>query len=715
MSSHEAESNEAIHRARAAFARGDDAAVLRELDAFAAIAKPALELLAIGVNAALRAGFLERARGWLEQLCLAQPRQGQFIRLLSTTHNNLATRRWQAGDVSGAAAGFAQALTVWPDNPEALFNRARLAIEARQQARALVDLDRLVVLRPQDPAAALLRAETRISLGAGAGDPQAELRAAVGIDGLRAIDPLRTALALADGDASEAAAALALQQSAPDRLLGIADVAYRLAENSAAAAARKVYAHAATLAGRRAPGLYARIAANLSLPQVYADAHAMTAARAGFSAGLDALEEAFGATALAASEPLLEQLAWSNQLLAYQGLDDRTLVVRYAGLLERGAKGFAPDLRVRPRDSGGSRRRIGFVSAAFRNSTIGAYFARWIASTTRAGHETVVVQLPPAWDATTERIGASASRLLRPQGSLRDLAQQISAQSLDLLIYPDLGVDGRISVLAALRLAPRQVMAWGHPSTFGLSTIDAVLSCAAMEPAHAERHYAEPLLTLPGIGTDYLRPAPAPPIAREALGLPAGRCYLVPQSPSKVHPDTDAVLAAIAAADPDGSIVLFQGERPGTTRVLQTRLARALREAGADPQRQLCFLPMTDRPRFLAICAGSSVMVDTPHWSGGNTTIDALLSGLPVVALPGSLMRGRQSAAMLERVGIPELVCSAPELQVQQALAIARDAEYRKSLRARIDAGLDTMLDGRAALAALQTHIETLLAAPAAD
>ncbi len=706
-------SNEAIRRAREAFARGDDVEVLRELDRSAASNKPALELLAIGVNAALRAGFLERACSWLEQLCIALPQQAQFHHLLSTTHNNLAARRWQAGDVSGAAAGFAQALSVWPDNPEALFNRARLAIEARQQARALVDLDRLVVLRPQDPAAALLRAETRIALGAA--EPQAELLAAVGADGLRALDPLRSALALADGGASEAAAALALQQSASARLLGIADVAHRLADNSAAADARRVYTHAAHLAGRRAPGLYATIAAQLSLPQVYADASAMAAARAGFSSGLDALDEAFGGAALAATEPLLEQLAWSNQLLAYQGHDDRTLVARYAGLLERGVQCFAPELRVRPRDSGGSRRRIGFVSAAFRSSTIGAYFASWIESTTRAGHETVVVQLPPAWDATTERIGASASRLLRPQGSLRELAQQIRAQSLDLLIYPDLGVDGRISVLAALRLAPRQIMAWGHPSTFGLPTIDAMFSCAAMEPARAHEHYSERLLALPGIGTDYQRPPPSAPIAREALGLPAGRCYLVPQSPSKLHPDTDAVLAAIAASDIDGSIVLFQGERPGTTRLLHARLARALREAGADPRRQLCFLPMTDRLRFLAICAASSVMVDTPHWSGGNTSIDALLSGLPVVALPGALMRGRQSAAMLERLGIPELVCSEPDAQVRQALAVARDPEYRRSLRARIDAGVDTMLEGRDALAALQTHFEALLAAPAAD
>ena len=35
----------------------------------------------------------------------------------------------------------------------------------------------------------------------------------------------------------------------------------------------------------------------------------------------------------------------------------------------------------------------------------------------------------------------------------------------------------------------------------------------------------------------------------------------------------------------------------------------------------------------------------------------ALIAGLPVVALPGALMRGRQSAAMVGILGLPELVC----------------------------------------------------------
>ena len=73
--------------------------------------------------------------------------------------------------------------------------------------------------------------------------------------------------------------------------------------------------------------------------------------------------------------------------------------------------------------------------------------------------------------------------------------------------------------LAALRLAPRQYAGWGHPVTTGHATIDAFFTCAAMEPGNAAQHYAEKLVPLPGIGTNYERPT----VPDGASRLPAAR------------------------------------------------------------------------------------------------------------------------------------------------------------------------------------------------
>lgn len=705
----------ALDRARAAFARGDDGTAVQEIARLAAVGEAPDEALAIGVNAALRGGQLEPAIAWLERLHDAHPAQAQFARLLATTHNNLGARRLDAGDLDAASAAFARALVVLPDHPEALFNRARLALLARQPARALDDLARLCALRPDDPAAALLRAETEVALGAV--DALARLRAAVGDAALGSVDPLRVALCLADGGDANGALARVQAEARAERALAAADVAWRLAENGEDAAARAAHAHVAALCGQgaRPPGLYAAIAARLTLPTVYADGAAIDAARSQHLADLDALARDFDERALARCAPLLEQVAWSNQMLAYQGRDDREPAARWADFLARAARALAPSLRAPPRGGRGPRRRIGFISAAWRRSTIATYFRSWIGAAAAAGHEVVVVQLPPAFDAATEELGRLAGGLLRPQGPLHDVAAQVRALELDLALYPDLGVDGRVSVLAALGMAPRQAMGWGHPCTFGLPTVRDFIGCAAMEPADAAGHYMERLRLLPGTGTAWQRPPAASPLAREALGLPPGPLFLVPQLPYKIHPDTDAALAAIAAAQPRATIALFAGERPGPVRRLRARLSAALSRAGADPDRQLRFLPQVDRARFLATCAAADAMVDTHHWSGGNTTLDCLHAGLPVVTVPGALMRGRQSAALLRAMGLDELVCADASAQARVALAIADDPARRAALRRRIEDGFPALLDDGPARSAFAAHLDAILAERVVD
>src|SRR5207344_3135603 len=86
---------------------------------------------------------------------------------------------------------------------------------------------------------------------------------------------------------------------------------------------------------------------------------------------------------------------------------------------------------------------------------------------------------------------------------LRPWVESILRQELDVLIYPEVGMDEMTLKLAALRLAPTQVAAWGHPETTGLPTIDHYLSAADFEPADAQSHYSERLVALPHLGCYY--------------------------------------------------------------------------------------------------------------------------------------------------------------------------------------------------------------------
>ena len=98
-------------------------------------------------------------------------------------------------------------------------------------------------------------------------------------------------------------------------------------------------------------------------------------------------------------------------------------------------------------------------------------------------------------------------------------------------------------------------------------------------------------------------------------------------------------------------------------------------------------------------------MLDTLHWSGGNTSLDALAMGLPVVTLPGHLMRGRQSAGMLEILGVPELIAKDREDYIARAVAIAGDGNRRDELSRTITANLGLLFDRSEPVRALEEFL----------
>jgi protein O-GlcNAc transferase len=86
-------------------------------------------------------------------------------------------------------------------------------------------------------------------------------------------------------------------------------------------------------------------------------------------------------------------------------------------------------------------------------------------------------------------------------------------------------------------------------------------------------------------------------------------------------------------------------------------------------------------PRFLQILSIADVMLDTPHFNGMNTSIDAFSVGTPVVTLPGALQRGRFTQAMYRTMGIADAVAATADEYASLAVDIAANADRRHVLR----------------------------------
>jgi predicted O-linked N-acetylglucosamine transferase (SPINDLY family) len=97
--------------------------------------------------------------------------------------------------------------------------------------------------------------------------------------------------------------------------------------------------------------------------------------------------------------------------------------------------------------------------------------------------------------------------------------------------------------------------------------------------------------------------------------------------------------------------------------------------------------------------------LDTFDFSGGNTTLDALSVGLPVVTLPGEFMRGRQSLAMLNIIELPQLIAKDVDDYVQIAGGLVCDRAALSSLRSHIENRAHQLFDDERPIHALAQWI----------
>jgi predicted O-linked N-acetylglucosamine transferase (SPINDLY family) len=270
-----------------------------------------------------------------------------------------------------------------------------------------------------------------------------------------------------------------------------------------------------------------------------------------------------------------------------------------------------------------------------------------------------------------------------PFMDLRKAHSLVAERKLDLLFYPDIGMDPMSYFLAFSRLARVQCVSWGHPVTTGLPNMDYFLSSQYFEPEDGQDHYSEKLVRLETL-LSYYDPPPQAETAkysREPYGFKDDEhLYGCLQSLFKFHPDFDAVIGEILRRDPKGRLVLLEGLHPNWQNLLLERFQRTL----PDVLDRITFLPRMSRQQLMNLMGLCEVLLDTFHFGGGNTAYEAFEMGTPTVTWPGAHMRARCTAGMYQVMGFMDPVASDWQDYVEKALRIGTDAEYRESVRQKI-------------------------------
>ncbi|MCC7050073.1 MAG: tetratricopeptide repeat protein [Alphaproteobacteria bacterium] len=434
----------------------------------------------------------------------------------------------------------------------------------------------------------------------------------------------------------------------------------------------------------------ARIKAATVLPLVPQSEQEIAHSRADFAQGVDALLQ----RKLAIADPARE-VGSTHFALAYQGGNDKDLAVASARLFASACPTLlhtAPHCRDgAPR---GEKLRVGFCSRFLRDHSIGRLMLNLIRHMATTGrYEVFVFTFPQPGDAVWDEIARHAVEAVRIPAALAEARAAIAERRLDVLVYPDIGMEPMTYFLAFARLAPVQCVTWGHPVTTGIPAVDYFLSCDAAEPPDGQDHYSETLVRLGGLPMSYRRPPrPDPMKDRATYGLPVdAHLYFCAQNLFKIHPALDRPFAEILARDPQGRLLLLHGGDPHWAELLLGRY-RAVMGDAAD---RVIVLPRQSHADYMNLLALSDVSLDSLPFSGGNTTYQALAMGTPVVTLPGKFLRGRLSLAIYAKAGVMDLVAKDAGDYVTLALRAANDRAWRADVMARIEAASGVIFDDR--------------------
>lgn len=378
----------------------------------------------------------------------------------------------------------------------------------------------------------------------------------------------------------------------------------------------------------------------------------------------------------------------------YQGLPMREPYSRIGDLFEEKiASRIAPHLlEPLPRRKPG-KLRVGFISQNLRSNSGGSWCLPWVRGMDRTRFEVFALKLRLDEDPVSFELRDAADHYFVLAGSPMSGVNYVRALDLDYLIYPDLVDDGYNFVFSMFRLARRQAVGWGCPSTTGFPQIDDYLSTDLMERKGAESDYRENLVRLPGMGVTYqLRRNAVGPRSRADFGLPAkGPLIVLNQHLNKWLPKDDVLLKSITETTGQ-PLVIFDYGYPAVVKAFKNRMKRL--------EVPVQWVPMIHKGLFMRFMELADVALDPPDFSGGHTNYLTLAQKTPVVHLPSSLMRGRQALAQLTIAGVPQMVAANHEDYV----SIATNKDLLDSVRAQIQS--EALFDDLKPLRALEDYIE---------
>lgn len=330
------------------------------------------------------------------------------------------------------------------------------------------------------------------------------------------------------------------------------------------------------------------------------------------------------------------------------------------------------------------RLRVGYMSPNLREHVVGWNLLPLFQHHDRRQFEVLCYADVPRPDPFSRRLQACADAW-RPTAEMTDeqLAEQIRADQIDILVDLALHMSGNRLLVFARRPAPVQVTFAGYPATTGLSTIGYRLTDPQLDPPGLDdRYYSERSIRLTHSFWCYAAPESDPPVS----GLPALEQGFVTfgclANPCKINARVLRLWARVLRAVDGSRLLLLAPSRSSRQRTCQ-----ALAVEGVSAER-VEFVDSQAREAYLNVYHRIDVGLDTLPYNGHNTSLDSFWMGVPVVTLAGQTVVGRAGVSQLTNLSLPQLIAHTPDRFVAITTELASDlprlAKLRRTLRHRM-------------------------------
>lgn len=257
-------------------------------------------------------------------------------------------------------------------------------------------------------------------------------------------------------------------------------------------------------------------------------------------------------------------------------------------------------------------------------------------------------------------------------------AELIRADQIDILIDTTGHMNGCRLGIFAHRAAPVQCHYIGYHGTTGLTEMDWYIADNTLLPPAYDVHFCERIWRLPRLRLAY-RGNTSLPESRWAPS-PDGIIWLGSfNNLAKVREQTLGLWAKAMNALPESKLLLKDSK--AVDRSTQQRIKAELARHGIGEERIEFMASVPDWSAHMALYDRLDIALDTLPLNSETTAFDALWMGVPLVALEGNWVGGRQASTILYALGKPEWVARNEDEYVKIVTQLARDAEGRKQLR----------------------------------